>query len=809
MEISDVIDKLDNEIILIPDYISIVGSMVKGGNSGDEDFLIKDDRKDNNLLFLISRALERAGVPLADQHFIFEPRGPHSTYYSLYHLVLRKTGVKRLIEEEEIKLNVGCGEDYQEGYINIDISPLVKADLHLDFERAVSDHYLPWENNSVDEILARHFIEHCENPIAVMNTFWELLKPTGKLHLIYPAVEGVGAFANPDHKAFWNSATISFFIQPNLARSIGARLWRLEKAEQTQRGGAVDVDCVLIPLKTASLQEAFKIGKPFIPPKMGAAYSFGEFFDIDLLYNNFVKPFFDRNIPVYVEPKWNGWRTILEGDGKGRAWVYFETTDYNRDKEFTKLAKDLGKFQVILDVDLGARYYDGHLVARKDLAFLSKKDVVVDEDALDIMGKKARLIAHAFDIIVWQGEDISQKPIEERKQALEEAVKMIGSPYIVVADYRPAKDKKTFYELIKWAAGFENSEGAVIKAFGSQYTEEEIPAWAKFKKFVEIKVKVKDKWPIKGSKNTFTYIVTYLSKSGEKELSKTMNTNVDADIGQIITLSVEEVIPIWNEELGEWQVSVVIPRVRDIDLSRVQPERAEEIIQRAYKGGILQISPDVEDRVKKLLEEEVPPEEGHGGTFAKDFEPFIEEGDEGEGVWQLHEMGLSEQQAKSPKMYPGESSLHNDFRLLNETKKNDFLIGFESGMVDISDPLQILKGKVLLMAGVKKPPPLIWMDVGMGKRIGNFTPGKVEIPELGMRPCDLVPPNSVGSTKYTWSRFTLIDRFKFKAGKQDKHFKEFFVKGKVLNGRLLLMAVPYKEGRVWNLRYIPEEEKEK
>ncbi len=51
---------------------------------------------------------------------------------------------------ENIKLNLGCGYDYREGYINIDIDPKNKADLHIDILDFGAQDY------SVSEILMSH-----------------------------------------------------------------------------------------------------------------------------------------------------------------------------------------------------------------------------------------------------------------------------------------------------------------------------------------------------------------------------------------------------------------------------------------------------------------------------------------------------------------------------------------------------------------------------------------------------------------------------------------------------------------------------
>jgi predicted SAM-dependent methyltransferase len=76
-----------------------------------------------------------------------------------------------------IKLNLGCREVTFPGYVNIDINPINKTVIKMDVRKL----YFP--DNSVDEILASHIIEHFhfqEGP-KVITEWRRVLKPGGKL----------------------------------------------------------------------------------------------------------------------------------------------------------------------------------------------------------------------------------------------------------------------------------------------------------------------------------------------------------------------------------------------------------------------------------------------------------------------------------------------------------------------------------------------------------------------------------------------------------------------------------------------------
>jgi len=56
-----------------------------------------------------------------------------------------------------MKLNLGCGSDIRDGYINIDVRKTSEKTLVVDIEK---DLLKAFPDNSVDEIIAKDFIEH-------------------------------------------------------------------------------------------------------------------------------------------------------------------------------------------------------------------------------------------------------------------------------------------------------------------------------------------------------------------------------------------------------------------------------------------------------------------------------------------------------------------------------------------------------------------------------------------------------------------------------------------------------------------------
>lgn len=131
-----------------------------------------------------------------------------------------------------MKLHLGCGPDYKEGYVNIDLDefPNCKVDRKFNLEEP-----LDYPDNSVEEISAYHLFEHLRfsKIEAVINSWYRVLAPGGKLIMEMPDFDQVleKAVQNPNdnvalasifgsqdregqyHHWGWNKTRLKFMLE--------------------------------------------------------------------------------------------------------------------------------------------------------------------------------------------------------------------------------------------------------------------------------------------------------------------------------------------------------------------------------------------------------------------------------------------------------------------------------------------------------------------------------------------------------------------------------------------------------------------
>ena len=114
------------------------------------------------------------------------------------------------------KLNLGSGFSKKEGWINLDNNPQTRPEILRDL-----NHGIPYNNNTITEILAEHILEHFEGHelIRLFNEMHRVLIPFGKLEFAVPW--GNNSFIDPTHKQHFIPLSFNFFFLPD-NNSIGS-----------------------------------------------------------------------------------------------------------------------------------------------------------------------------------------------------------------------------------------------------------------------------------------------------------------------------------------------------------------------------------------------------------------------------------------------------------------------------------------------------------------------------------------------------------------------------------------------------------
>lgn len=108
-----------------------------------------------------------------------------------------------------LKLNLGCGEDKKPDYINVD--KFGSPDLQHDLEQFP----WPWEENSVDEIILKHVLEHLgqktEIYLSVIKELYRICANGAKIHVIVPHPRHDDFLDDPTHIRVVTPAGLALF----------------------------------------------------------------------------------------------------------------------------------------------------------------------------------------------------------------------------------------------------------------------------------------------------------------------------------------------------------------------------------------------------------------------------------------------------------------------------------------------------------------------------------------------------------------------------------------------------------------------
>jgi len=157
------------------------------------------------------------------------------------------------------------------------------------------------------------------------------------------------------------------------------------------------------------------------------------------------------------EPKYDGQRLIAESDGKKmKLWTRRHLEVAKKFPELTEALKN--------DVKGDQWVLDGEMTVPGGLAKLINRNVE-DDFRIRILSKKLPATFHIFDILEYDGENLINHPLLERKKILLEAVH--PDEHLTIVPFKKV-DNSTIKEHFKEYTGL-GHEGAILKNNQSKY----------------------------------------------------------------------------------------------------------------------------------------------------------------------------------------------------------------------------------------------------------------------------------------------------------------------------------------------------
>jgi len=111
------------------------------------------------------------------------------------------------------KLHLGCGENYLEGFDNLDNNVNVKADILADM-----DYMLPFNPCTFDYIYSHHSLEHSKNFFFLMNELYRICKPDAIIEIYVPHFTSIYAFKYRYHYNYFGIGSFIMFTDNSASK---------------------------------------------------------------------------------------------------------------------------------------------------------------------------------------------------------------------------------------------------------------------------------------------------------------------------------------------------------------------------------------------------------------------------------------------------------------------------------------------------------------------------------------------------------------------------------------------------------------
>jgi hypothetical protein len=112
-----------------------------------------------------------------------------------------------------IRLNVGCGRNIQQGWVNLDAVPLPGVDIVCNLE-TLREVPIALPDESVEQFLLSHVVEHVRDSLGLMQELWRLASPGALAEIRVPHGGSDDAWEDPTHIRAYYLGSFGYFSQP-------------------------------------------------------------------------------------------------------------------------------------------------------------------------------------------------------------------------------------------------------------------------------------------------------------------------------------------------------------------------------------------------------------------------------------------------------------------------------------------------------------------------------------------------------------------------------------------------------------------
>ena len=118
------------------------------------------------------------------------------------------------------RLNLGSGEDYKPGWVNLDYNKRYKTDIIHNLDKFP----YPFKNNEFDLVYCSHVLEHVDDFFRTLKELSRILKKEGILHLKVPHFSNGNGYSDLSHKRFFGWFTFNHLTEGYYNENIGFKI---------------------------------------------------------------------------------------------------------------------------------------------------------------------------------------------------------------------------------------------------------------------------------------------------------------------------------------------------------------------------------------------------------------------------------------------------------------------------------------------------------------------------------------------------------------------------------------------------------